>query len=132
MGIKGVDDTTFKIRKGKERITSENYWGNVRIIKDSKTNEEYIDVLVGIKNETRPHVHIGINLDQSLRFVESRDELVTIRRKVESKLRGKLKDETVSYKSNKPAGATLTFDVIVDDPTKTIEVKFRDMILSEK
>ena len=42
-----------------------------------------------------------------------------------------LLDETVQYKQG-DMGARLTFTVIVNDPTKTIEVKLHEITLSEK
>ncbi len=130
MSISGIGPE-YRIKTGKEKVKTPRYWGNVRVKKDSRTDDYYIDVLIGKKDSTVPHIHVGINLDQSLRFVESRDELVNIHRKVDSKLQGPLLDETVQYKQG-DMGARLTFTVIVDDPTKTIEIKLNEMTLSEK
>jgi len=121
----------YKIKKGKERVKTQNYWGTVRLRKDSQIDEYYVDVLIGKKDKDAPHVHVGINLDQTLRFVEPRNELVKIRREVNSKFRGKLSDESVVYKKV-PEGAELTFKIVIDDPIKTIEVILDEVMLNEK
>jgi hypothetical protein len=129
--IRGVDGG-FTIKHGRERLKTNNYWAVFRVKKDPRRNDEYIDVLVGSKGqeETRWKVHAGINFDQSRRFVESRDHLVELRRQVESKLKGRLADETIVY-SNKRVRSRFTFKVIIDEPTKTITPIFEEASLEE-
>ena len=128
-GIRGVD-TTFTIKHGKERLETENYWAVFRVKKDLKRNDEYIDVLVGSKGQRDPHIHAGINFDQSRRFVESRGRLVDLRRQVDSKMKGRLSDETITY-TNKPSTSRFTFKIIIDGPTRTITPVFEEASLEE-
>lgn len=128
-GIKGVD-TTFTIKRGKEKQETTNHWAIFSVKRDSRRNDEYIDVLVGTKGKRDPHMHVGLNFDQSRRFVKSRDILVEMRRQVDSKQRGKLADETITY-SNKPPRSRFTFKIIIDEPTKTITPLFEEISLEE-
>jgi hypothetical protein len=131
--IKGVD-SSYTIKPGKERLESANFWAQFRVKKDDRRGDEYVDVLIGNKYETKPHSHIGINLDQSTRFVEPRGMLNTMRREIDSKLRGRLADETLTYsvpKEGKPKGK-LVFQLIIDEPTRTITPKFGESRIEEE
>jgi hypothetical protein len=128
-GIKGVD-TTFTVKRGRDKQETTHYWAIFSVKRDSRRGDEYIDVLVGSKGKRDPHIHIGINFDQSRRFVESRDRLVDMRRRIDSKLKGKLVDETITY-SNKPARSRFTFKITIDEPTRTITPVFEESSLEE-
>jgi hypothetical protein len=54
---------------------------------DLKTNEPCIDVLIGKKGRNTSHAHIGIDLNQSLHFVEPRDSTTCIRPEIDNKQR---------------------------------------------
>ena len=136
-GIKGID-SSFAIRKGKESFKTANFWAEFRVKRDSRRGDYYIDLLVGRKRHVmdhlKPYAHIGINPDQSTRFVETRGVLNSIRREIDSKQRGRIADETVKYsarKEGKPIG-NFIFQVIVDEPTKTITPKFEEAQLEER
>ena len=92
--------------------------------------QENIDILIGKKGKSVPHVHLGINLDQSLRFSEPRKVLTSIRREIDSEKYGKLKDETINYNS-KEGKAKLRFKVDIDNKTKLIDIRFFEVILDE-
>jgi hypothetical protein len=131
--IKGVD-SSFTIKEGKERLETKNFWAEFRVKKDERHGDQYVDVLIGRRDEADAHSHIGINFDQSTRFVESRGVLNTLRREVDSKLRGRLADETIEYserKEGKPEGKFI-FQIIIDEPTRTITPKFDEAQLEEK
>jgi len=120
-----VIDDSFKFEGGKEEYETENFWAKMRIKKDEKRGDYYIDIVEGRKSKNVPHCHIGINADQSLRFIEPREVLKTINRRVESKLYGLMEDKTVQIKSE-PGGAEFTFKVEIDGPSKTIKVQFSE------
>lgn len=127
-------DSSFTIKEGKERLETKSFWAEFRVKKDERRGDQYIDVLIGRKDEMKPHSHIGINLDQSTRFVEPRGVLNTIRRVVNSKQMGRLADETIEYserRDGKPEG-NFVFQIIIDEPTKTITPRFEEAQLEEK
>lgn len=130
--IKGIV-SSFTIKEGKERLETKNFWAEFRVKMDDRTGDRYIDVLMGNKDESKPHSHLGLNLDQSTRFVEPRGLLNTMRREVDSKQKGRLADETIVYsepKAGKPKGK-LVFKIIIDEPTKTITPKFEEALMEE-
>ena len=79
-------------RKTKKHSEDGNHWAELRIKKDAKTNEEYIDVLVGEKKGKPYHIHIGINLNQTQKFKQYRGVTRSITRKVESLKKGLLEN----------------------------------------
>lgn len=130
--IKGID-SSFTIKEGRERVETQNFWAMFRVQKDDRIGDLYIDVLIGNKDETKPHSHLGLNRDGSTRFVESRGLLNTLRREIDSKQKGRIADETIVYnnpKAGKPK-AKLVFQVIIDEPTRTITPKFNEARLDE-
>ena len=109
-----------------------------RVKRDPRRGDYYIDLLVGRKRHVmdrlKPYAHIGINPDQSTRFVETRGVLNGIRREIDSKQRGRLADETIEYserKEGKPVGKFI-FQVIINEPTRTITPKFEEAQLEKK
>jgi len=118
----------FDIRSG--RYKTKNSWAQVRIVKDRRRGDFYIDVLFGEKGSSKPHLHMGINADQSSRFIEHRGVIGSITKDVDSKMEGHIKTEKAVY-NTKPIKGTFTFKVIIDDPTKTIKVLFDDVKLED-
>ncbi len=80
------------------RIKNNDSWAELKIKDDS--GEQYFDILVGEKGK-QAHMHMGINLDQSLRFLEGRGITNTIRRQMESKIYGPLDDKVKFIKDVK-------------------------------
>jgi hypothetical protein len=132
--VRGVD-SHFQIAIGKKRIETENFWAELKVKRDWKRGEYYIDVLAGRREHFLDHLkhyyHMGINLDQSLRFCEGRGVLTTMRREIDSKQMGRLADDTIRFKSPVGAGAEFKFRIIIDEPTKTITPKFEEVTLKE-
>ena len=54
-----------------KEVKNNTHWAKVRTKKDPKTGETYFDVLIGLKGK-EAHAHIGINLNQTLRFQQYR------------------------------------------------------------
>jgi len=82
------------IDKTKKEIKDDKNWAKLRVKKDKETDIDYIDVLIGVKNKSA-HIHFGLNLDNSMKFIETRDIMKAISRKVESKKYGLIQDEKV-------------------------------------
>ncbi len=102
----------------------------MRVKQDNKRGDYYIDVLLGTKGNSKPHAHIGINPDQSLRFADPRGVLQGIRRKIESKMFEQLEDKSVMLQ-DRPEKGRLTFSVIIDEPTRTIKVQVYEAKITE-
>jgi len=129
LGIKGVD-SSFRIEPGKARLKTENFWAEFKVKRNHKRGDEYVDVLIGRKGRKEAHTHVGINLDQSLRFLEPRNVLTEVRREIDSKLEGRVADEKIVL-SHKPGNARFTFSILIDGPTKTITPLFREASVME-
>src|SRR5208282_5373377 len=134
MGVRGVD-SRFQIAIRKKRIETQNFWAEFRVRRDSRRGDYYIDVLVGRRKHFFDHLkhyfHVGINLDQSVRFCDGRGALTAMRREIDSKQKGRLADETIRFKPPGGAGAEFKFQVIIDEPTKTMTPKFEEVTLRE-
>jgi hypothetical protein len=70
-------------------IKNNDSWAELKI-KDSD-GEQFFDILLGKKGK-KAHMHMGINLDQSLRFHQGRGITDTLRRQVHSKKHGPISD----------------------------------------
>jgi hypothetical protein len=79
------------INKIKMEINDDKGWAKLRIKKDKVDDEDYIDILIGMKNK-KPHIHFGLNLDNSMKFSEYRGVTKAISRKIESRKYGLLQD----------------------------------------
>ena len=97
-----------------------DYWARLKILKDGL---DYFDVLVGKKNDE--HAHYGFNLDGSLKFRETRNQIHTERKQVESKLQGELIDKQKQYKDTEPI-INLKFQVKIDEGTNEVYVSIFD------
>lgn len=123
-------DSSFRLEKETGEYETANYWAKVRIKKDGRRDDMYIDVVAGKKGELA-HYHVGINPDQTLRFNEPRQKLASIRRQVDDVKTGdSLEDKTVAFKQEK-GKASLTFKVMIDEPTHTIKVRFGEAKIDE-
>ncbi|MDE1870870.1 MAG: hypothetical protein KGI06_01365 [Candidatus Micrarchaeota archaeon] len=118
-------DSTFKFDIASKFYETAKAWAKVRVKKDSKRGDYYIDVLIGSKGDKNPHAHIGINGDQSQRFFETRGIINTFSRKAVDSKQGLLDDRTINLKPQKGKNS-FTFNVVIDDRTKTIKVLFKE------
>jgi len=118
----------FNIRSG--RYETKSSWAQVSIKKDNRRGDFYIDVLFGEKNSNKPHLHMGINADQSSRFIEHRGVISSIQKDVDSKLEGHVKTEKAIYNA-KPVKGTFTFKVNIDEPTRTIKILFDEVRIED-
>jgi|SRR3972149_3946172 len=124
-------DSSFRFDVSSGHYETQNSWAELEIKKDDRRGDYYISALFGTKGEKTHHTHVGINADQTLRFMKSRGVTQSIERKVDSKLEGHLETKKVTL-NDKPPKSKLTFKVIIDEPSRTIkflldEVKLEDM-----
>lgn len=73
------------------RNENDKCWAELKIKDDS--GDQYIDILIGERGK-KPHIHMGINLDQSLRFLEPRGIVQKINKKIDSKIYGPISNIT--------------------------------------
>ena len=111
------------IDEKKQRIEDDKNWAEIKVKQDMNTGEDYIDVLIGTKNNSKDHLHIGWNLDQSIRFAEFRDITKSIGRKVESKNLGILQDGVVEINPDVKPSKTITFQFNIEGSTGEISIK---------
>lgn len=111
----------FWIDERKRRIEDKKNWAEIKVKLDKEIGEEYIDVVAGTKNKD-PHIHIGFNLNQSLKFSEFRDITKSMGRKVESKKFGLLQDDTVNIKSDIEPVRTITIQFSLIEETREVTI----------
>jgi divalent metal cation (Fe/Co/Zn/Cd) transporter len=73
------------IKKVTKEFKNKTHWAKLRVKKDN--GQDYIDVLIGRKGQ-KWHTHLGINLDQTIRFAEFRKITRSIERTVTSLKKG--------------------------------------------
>ncbi len=90
----------------------------------------YVDVLVGRKGKHKPHAHLGLNPDQTIRFVKPRRTLTSIRREVKQK--GRLSDEVVEYPAEEgQKSGQVKFKILIDGRTRSITPLFEEIVMKE-
>jgi hypothetical protein len=123
-------DSSFKFDVQSGRYESGRSWAQVRIKKDSRRGDYYIDVLFGDKGESRPHTHMGINGDQTLRFLDPRGTTQSVTNTLESKLEGHLYTKRRML-IEAPARSTLSLKINIDIPTKTIRLLLDEISIQD-
>ena len=98
------------------------HWAEIRIKNDTKSNEKYIDVLIG-KKDAPYHMHIGINLDQSLKFQRFRGVTRAIAREVKSMKRGLLENSTLLVDPTISPVKTFVFKINMDGDTREVSIE---------
>lgn len=107
-------------KKTKIEIKNEKAWAKLRVKNDK--GEQYIDILAGNKNED-PHIHFGINLDQSIRFIEHRGKIDEMERVVKSRKYGLISNEKCIIKEDPYKSFNLIIQLTVDGSTKEVKIK---------
>jgi len=105
------------------RIEDEKNWAELRIKTDRETGEPYIDVLIGSKTDSNIKSHMGLYLNQSHRFIDFRGHIKAINRKIVSKNKGLLKDETVLLNDKLKDTFDVVFSFIIEGSTGEVMVK---------
>ena len=120
-------DDSFKFDVDSGCYETATGWAKVRIRQDERREDYYIDVLSGSKGKDA-HIHYGINADQSLRFMETRDCLNTFAVKAEDSNLGVIHDGITRFKPE-DGKHKFTFKVEINEPTRTIRVLFAEASL---
>ncbi|MGB9125304.1 MAG: hypothetical protein WCC55_07125, partial [Nitrosotalea sp.] len=87
-----------------KRIQNEQRWAEIRIQYENESDltSGYFDILIGKKNEKGHHIHLIKGLDGKTIERTSRNLLQSFTQKIESKLHGKLAEETFIAKIGNP------------------------------
>ena len=104
-----------------ERHT-EKSWAKLRVKRDKRSGEYYFDVLLGIKDRKDWHTHIGIDLGQSIRFTQYRDQAATLRRTDESMKKGVTYDNEITIDSSIKPKVKWTFKPNLNGVTGEVTV----------
>lgn len=112
-------------KQSKLEIKDKNYWAKLRIKKDSKIENDYIDVLFGEKGKPWKS-HLGINLDQTILFSEYRGVIHSIKRDIDSKIRGHLETKKYIVDPDLKPGKNLILKLDIEENTNEVKiVEFR-------
>lgn len=116
--------------KEEVRCPDNEYWAKLRVKEEDE--EQYIDILMGKRGE-KSHMHMGINLNQTLEFNEERGLQGSISRKVESEKHGLVSKEmeVIDKDIFENSGVHLRFELEMDGKTREVSVK-RFEIVKEK
>ncbi|MFO8133233.1 MAG: hypothetical protein R6U10_04795 [Thermoplasmatota archaeon] len=109
------------------RCPYNEYWAKLRVKEDS--GEQYFDILIGKRGE-EPHIHLGINLDQTLRFNEGRGIEGSISRKVESQNYGLMSDGKIIVDKNIDGSSDVELHFELDMVGETREVIIKEFELN--
>ena len=105
-----------------KRYKDNTHWAVLRMKKDRKNGQQYFDILIGLKDK-KPHAHLGINLDQTIRFSEFRKTTHSIKRTVVSKKKGLLENKAVVVNKDVIGGKQLVLKITMDGPTAEVFVE---------
>ena len=105
-------------------IETKNHWAKLRVRYDKKLDQNYYDVIAGIKGQDAIHVHQGFTLTGNLFFNEHRDIIPAIHKTVDSSLHGKFPDETIVYNDSKGKFKTRLSFEIKDSSRESKVVRF--------
>ena len=104
----------------KRRYEDKTHWATLKVKKNK--GQDYFDILIGPKGK-KAHSHLGINLDQTLRFQEGRKLVYSIGRKVESRKKGLVEDKKVVVDKDVTSRRELIFVLIMDGSTGEVKIK---------
>jgi len=115
-------DKSLWIKKVEKEVKDETHWAKLKIKKDKQSNESYIDILSGRKGKA-PHAHIGVNLDQTLKFTEFRGVTPSIQRDVKSLKRGHVESKKVIVDPNLMPAKKLFLKLNMNGTTKEVLIQ---------
>ena len=115
-------DKSLWIKEIKKDSKTKTHWAKLRVKKDTKLNEKYIDVLVGGKGK-QWHTHMGINLDQTIRFTQFRSVTHAITREVKSLKRGLLENKKLIVDPTIPEVKTLVLKINMNGDTSEVSIE---------
>lgn len=114
----------FWVKPLKKRIESSTHYAEIKTKKQSKTGEQYIDLIIGKKGKDRKKggMHLGWKLGQSLHFIKPRMITHKIKRQVTSKLYGDLGKEEMIYNELKDVGKNIRIQFEIDGSTGEVKL----------
>jgi hypothetical protein len=115
-------DKTLWIGNINKEFIDKTHWAKLRVKTDTKVNEKYIDILIGQKGK-QWHAHIGINLDQSLKFERYRGVVHSIIREVKSQKRGLLENTKLVVDPTISKVRTLILEINMDGNTREVSIQ---------
>ena len=109
-------------KRNYKEIQESHSLGGITNKERPENREQYFDVLIGLKGKN-PHAHLGINLDQTIRFSEFRKTTHSIKRTVISKQKGLLENKAAIVDRDVLGGKNLAFKLTMDGPTAEVIVE---------
>lgn len=79
---KVMDVKGFKLLEFDARLLAEDHWLEVHTKLGERPDDEWVEFLGGIKGEKQPHLHVGINKDNTIRFAKKRGVLKSVSQRV--------------------------------------------------
>ncbi len=136
-----TDFTKYIINRGETHLETEHFWGKLEVRKEKESTEHCIDILVGQKGKDeyidpntgkkmKNHGHMIIRKDMTLLYINPRGSIFSVKRTVNSKLNGRLSEETQFFKTGN-GKAYLNVELTIDEPTLTINVNLKEATLTE-
>jgi len=108
-------------KQSKLETEDKTHWAKLRIKKDSRKNDDYIDILMGKRGKSW-HAHYGFNLDQSIRFTEFRGVVHSIKREIDSKIIGHLETKKYVVDPNLKPGKNLILKLDIEEETNEVKI----------
>ena len=89
MNVKG-----FELLHFDARVLAEDYWLEVHTKQGDRADDEWVEILGGVKGEKGTHYHEGINKDATIRFIKKRGVLKATSQRAENAMTHELLDAT--------------------------------------
>lgn len=84
----------FELLHFEARVLAEDHWLEVHTRQGSGPDDEWVEILGGVKGEKGTHYHEGINKDATIRFIKKRGVLKTAYQRAENAMTHELLDAT--------------------------------------
>ena len=110
-----VDEKDLWTKQKTIKVRSKNFWAELRVKPDEDGNQ-YYDVLTGGKHK-KLHIHIGYTLMGNKKFCRSREQIVSLGRKIKSQMHGEYPAEKMVLKTS-PEKCRIVFSVTPVGPTR--------------
>ena len=110
-----VDERDLWTKQKNLEVKSENFWAKLRV-KCDKHGIQYYDVLAGERCK-ESHIHTGYTLKGDEKFRRSREQIVSLSRKIKSQMHGEYPAEKIVLKKS-PEKCRIVFSVTPVGPTR--------------
>jgi len=88
-----IDLTALWTKQKPLDIKNNKYWLKLKVSENKKTQQNYYDLLGGIKGK-KAHIHYGFDLLGNIIFDQHREQIQKLRKTTDSSLHGRISDET--------------------------------------